>query len=696
MAVTSTNVNVSLTPEVDRFVSRRSSAIQSNINTVETSTETLDLDIDELNGTQQEPVVNIDYEEYVTISERANRALGSIYNYTLNGNSKYEGIKKLDEQVTEALDIIEKDPNSPEKDRLIKKFSAFGVEDYEGLLFFKQYLDGSVVDLKISVVQTQEREALAKYDGLGFTTDFKDYEISFNSSDLETIEKESNLKDNARGEDMNGVFIGKQFDYIEYHKKHPEISQVEFVMMLESKYPGERYSIKGIGTVDEIKDLIAGSVENPELLKLYAYYGDQGSEAFKKFRKDNMNRINDLRGKVQAKKVVEDLQKADSSSKVAAILNNTEMAFYSLEQAAVEYGMGYTQHILDFLDMLNPNLNYGSVKGFDEYKYGYIQMAISDMETKAALGLVEKDKNGNYVSTNPNSIIDFDIDLAGSEKMAQVYKTSKVIWKLLIMMLLRKAMGKDESIKVLGQDVKFMNIIQSIVSGGEKERSLRLSGLSADKATIGGLYQTFSDLLMNKFLGGIQMFGDVKVNSLKSYIKAAFKEGLKSPAKLIADSVFEWTFLGVEPPQTEEEFLDYIKKVKEKSIQGIILALISNLGWKSESNIDATTKEVAKQTDDVVEEVSNTQGEIAKEVSKKIVSENTNEIVDGTKDMAHDTSEGVKYIIKNVPKFFTKDWDEEIYRLKLCNLVIKSVALEARPDEYNNNMILEQINVPSN
>ena len=157
MAVTSTNVNVSLTPEVDRFVSRRSNAIQSNINTVETSTETLDLDIDELNGTQQEPVVNIDYEEYVTISERANRALGSIYNYTLNGNSKYEGIKKLDEQVTETLDIIEKDPNSPEKDRLIKKFSAYGVENYEGLVIFKNYLDGNNTIILDNIKETKSK-----------------------------------------------------------------------------------------------------------------------------------------------------------------------------------------------------------------------------------------------------------------------------------------------------------------------------------------------------------------------------------------------------------------------------------------------------------------------------------------------------------------------------------------------------------
>lgn len=373
--------------------------------------------------------------------------------------------------------------------------------------------------------------------------------------------------------------------------------------------------------------MIAGSVENPELLKMYAYFGDKGLEELKEFRKANLDRINDLRGKVQAKKVVEELQEADSPSKVAAILNNTKMAFFSVEQASLETAMGYAQHVFNFLEMINPDWNFGSVKTFDEYKFSYILMAISDMETKESLGLIEKDKNGNYVSTNPNSLIDYGTDLAGSKNMVQVYNTSKAIWKLIPMIILRKNLGTEESIKVLGQDVKFMNIIQSVLSGGEKSRDLRLSGMSVEKSTVGGMYKTFSDLLMNKFLGGIQMFGDVKVDSVKTYIEAALKEGGKSPAKCIADSLFEWTILGVEPPNTKEEWIAYANKLKDKSIQGIILALIANAGWGEESTtISKTTKEV----------------------SKKVASENTNDLIDGTKEMVKDTVYGSKYILKQL------------------------------------------------
>jgi len=49
---------------------------------------------------------------------------------------------------------------------------------------------------------------------------------------------------------------------------------------------------------------------------MYAYYREKGADEFNKYKKDNIDDINDLRGKVQAKRIVEELEKAYSKSTV--------------------------------------------------------------------------------------------------------------------------------------------------------------------------------------------------------------------------------------------------------------------------------------------------------------------------------------------------------------------------------------------
>ena len=652
MAVQGTNTNLLLNNKIDAFKSKQMTSIESRINNIN-NVDTLGLDVDELNNQNDTPIKDTEYDDYVSTTKKSCEVLRGMYNYTLKGNKNFEGLYKLHDGVSDLVNKLEKDPNNQELLDQIKKYSSYGVTDYESLAVFKQYLEENIVDIKISDKDVEKKEKIAQYDGLENDKEYKNYELKYTQEDFDSIEKDSNMKEKEVGEDEEGRFIGLNFDYREYQKKHPDISQVEFIMMLNEKYPNTRFSVNGIGLVDEIKDLIEAQDEDPNVLKMYAYYREKGADEFNKYKKDNIDDINDLRGKVQAKRIVEELESAKTDDEKAAILNKIKVGTYSIEQASYEWSMNYAEHVFNFLDWINPNWNLGGEKSVADYKYEYLIMALSDLETKEELGLIKKDENGNYINTNPNSIINYKEDLAGNN-LDETYNFSKIIWKLIPTLAMGKATG-DTKLNVFGKDVTLANILTSISSGGDKTRELRLKGKSAEEATVGGLYKSFTDLLTNKYLSGVKFLGDVEINSLSDYIKAALKEGGKSSIKNVVDSIFEWSFLGIEPPKTPEEWIEFGKKTGNKGIQGIILALIGNAGYNSEKT------ELGKPT---------------KEVAKKVVSEQTKTFKD-TMDSAHEIKEGVidgfnSYkmgmeethgILKDITEKFTKNNKRDTSRL---------------------------------
>ena len=674
MAVQGTNTNLLLNNKIDAFKSKQMTSIESRINNIN-NVDTLELDVDELNSQNDTPIKDTEYDDYVSTSKKSCEVLRGMYNYTLKGNKNFEGLYKLHDGVSDLVNKLEKDPNNQELLDQIKKYSSYGVTNYESLAVFKQYLEENIVDIKISDKDVEKKEKLAQYDGLENDKDYKNYELKYTQEDFDSIEKDSNMKEKEVGEDEEGRFIGLNFDYREYQKKHPDISQVEFIMMLNEKYPNTRFSVNGIGLVDEIKDLIEAQDEDSNVLKMYAYYREKGADEFNKYKKDNIDDINDLRGKVQAKRIVEELESAKTDDEKAAILNKIKVGTYSIEQASYEWSMNYAEHVFNFLDWINPNWNLGGEKSVADYKYEYLIMALSDLETKEELGLIKKDENGNYINTNPNSIINYKEDLAGNN-LDETYNFSKIIWKLIPTLAMGKATG-DTKLNVFGKDVTLANILTSIASGGDKTRELRLKGKSAEEATFGGLYKSFTDLLTNKYLSGVKFLGDVEINSLSDYIKAALKEGGKNSIKNVVDSIFEWSFLGVEPPKTPEEWIEFAKKTGNKGIQGIIFALIGNAGYNSEkTELGKPTKEVAKK---VVAEQTKTY---------KTTLENAHELKKGVIKGFNNNTIGFKEphgILKCITEKFTKNSNKRDSARVLEYAINRSIRLMKYTEKHTIN-----------
>ncbi len=499
------------------------------------------------------------YQKQLDSMEKTSKELGNLYN-----------------NVHTALDSINNNynPNAPQINiydilNNLSQVTGIDISSYEQLKDLDKELEGRKTQIDEYIKQAENNKKSAKYDYLVFLKDYGDYNYTeLTQEHYDSIKTDSNIQKGNQESYVSSQTTDNNiyYSFSEYHKKHPEISPIEYIMMLEKQNPNGGYIVYDLGGVEnfyEIQAMVQASDTLPDFAKTYSYLYEIDPEKANEFVKDCHYEINSLRGQLQAKEFLDTLDpnNPDFLNIVANELGITgqgledglssfvEGNYYALE--AIFTGAGFSEENRE--------------TSVSEYRKMYILQALLSDEEKEKAGLISKGDNGEYVNTAP-SLIDFT-ESYGSSISKRNYEVSQGIGNML------PSIGLGLVAPPLG------SISLGISAGGNAYHGAMVEGHDYLQSLLYGIASGTTEAITEKYLGGLPGLSDVEVKSVSTWLKSLAKEGNEEVYQNFIDAFYRTLILNeeVKIPTTEEEFLAFLDEQKETWLNGAITSGVLNI-----------------------------------------------------------------------------------------------------------------------
>ena len=494
-----------------------------------------------------------------------------------NGN---KGLNEQLDEVNKVVTIIESSANAnarygakenPSTVAAIfkEKLESVNVSSYEELKAKQRELQNTVNSLNEYVKMMKNVRDSAKYDYLKYLSAYNDYEShEFTQEEWDSFEDSKST--------VVDVYQTKltSYSYTLYHKKHPEVSPIEYLQMIKMKDPNGNYTISGIDNLEDLKALIEVSDKVPNMAKTYNYLYHQDSKKAEQFLKDCKYEINNIRGQLEAKQFLEVLAEKNDEEKWKLIgewlSNEFGVHIEGTADGVISFfrGLYYTgeaavtgsQELLSALGLYHGEIYENRTMSVSEYKTMYIMQALMSKKDKEALGLINED--GSLV--DPNSIIDFSKEYVGT-MLSYNYEISQGIGNMIPSMMLsavNPALG---------------SVAMGVSAGGNAYHGAMVDGNSYLSSLMYGIFNGTSEAITERFLGGIPGLGDIQVTGLKTWLQAMRKEGTQEMVQAVMDAFWKFSFMGEKVPSTEDEWAAFFFDIGKQGLYGAITAGYMNV-----------------------------------------------------------------------------------------------------------------------
>lgn len=553
-------------PEIDYLDSGAGNLVSESIGP---STMISSADIQSLTGRLSEE----EYGEFVSGVEQYLEKEIAYFNNIKDGP---QGFKSLYNSVHAAFNAVENNmynPNGSEANvnKIFEDISSLtGVEikSYEQLKALDSELKTRNIQIEEFIEQTANNHQSAKYDYLYFLEDYNNYSFTELSESLfSTLEEDSGV---VFGNTENFVShmnndSNAYYSYTKYHEKHPEISPVEYVMMLEKKNPNGGYVVYDLGGVEhfyEVQAMVQAYDIIPNFAKTYSYLYEQNPELASDYLNACHYELNSLRGQLQAKEFLDTLN-TDDPNFLNIVANEIGITGQGLQDGLTSFVEGnyYSLEALAVSLGLSEENRDTSVS---EYRKMYILSALLSDNEKEKSGLIFKDENGNYANTGV-SVIDYTKNYGGGFSKRN-YEISQGIGNM------APSMFFSTVCPFLG------STSLGISSAGNSYHNAMVGGYSHVQSLLYGAASGTTEAITEKYLGGLPGLGSVEVTSLSTWLCSIAKEGNEEVYQNFIDYIYRGVFLGEELkiPQTKDDLLGFAKEQLDTWVNGALTAGVLN------------------------------------------------------------------------------------------------------------------------
>ena len=501
----------------------------------------------------------------------------------LNGNGnnvglikKYNELNKIVERANRGTDTSITYSNSLE---FKNECSKYGVENLSELINIRDDLGQKVSGLSMELNNLKSQKESAKYDYIGFLKDFDsfDYE-SFSNSDLADFDKDAAVENieklSGNLADSAVVDTRTAYSYEAYKSKHPNVSPLQFVMMLEKLHGNEDYVVLGISDVESLTVVAQLYEYYPDLAKTYEYLYSQSPKKANEFINNCKYELNAFEGQLKAKEFFDDLSDLEGTNLDEAVANELGVTVEGLKDGLISFGegVGYTveagetgvKKILKKLGLYDGDVEENRLLSSEEYKRMYILQMLMNKQDKINAGIIVKDDNGNYVNGDGSKILDYSKTFKG-KFLSNNYEISQGIGNMI------------PSVMMTVITPTFGSVALGVSAGGNAYHGAMVEGQSYASSLLYGVFTGSSEAISERLLGGLPGLSDVQVTGLKTYLKAAAKEGVQESFQNILDKIYRVSAMGESLPTTAEEWKEFASDTFKQGIYGMITAGIMNV-----------------------------------------------------------------------------------------------------------------------
>ena len=407
-------------------------------------------------------------------------------------------------------------------------------------------LHRNVEELRIKIEETKQSisalenfKTSAKFDYLAFTADYATFEAkTITEENLTVLEQDSDIVDPNESFWSWILFSRdyhcKTYSYSYYHRKHPEVSPLEYMRMVEAANPSGNYDIRGIPNYSSMKTIIQASQYLPEFEKTYNYLYNKNPQLAEEYIKSVQYQINNVEGQIRAQRFLSSLnEKGDNADALKAFENELGVSLEGLIDGLTSFGEGVGYSIEALVALFTKN--YNRTMSAEEYKRMYILYALMSTEAKVKLELITKNDDGTYSNVDSNSPIDYTKNYAGV-LLSNNYELSQGIGNMIPSIAL-STINPTAGMCALG-----------ISAGGNAYHNAMVKGHDYFSSLLYGVATGFSESVTEKLLGGLPGLSDFPVTSWKTYFQAMGREFTQESLQGALDLVVRDAVLGEKLP----------------------------------------------------------------------------------------------------------------------------------------------------
>lgn len=485
----------------------------------------------------------------------------------MSDEERIEFIVKYDEEAKKLKDAWDK-AKKENADSVIKEgLSDLGITTLDEYIEYRASVKSSIDSLEEAIKTTKNMRDSAYYDYLKYTKAYGDYK------EYKPTEKDKN--------DITSS--GTVYDYSEYKKTHSNVTPLEYMKMIKDKGVDLSFvSFIGIGNADELKTIASISDKYPDMAKTYNYLYDKDPSKLEDYFNKSKYEINNLEGQVRAEKFLSSLGTADGDNDaLEGIANELGVTVEGLQDGLTQFGEGVYYSFEAFMTAIGA-WDENRTMSAEEYKRMYIMYGLLSKDDKAKMNLITKDENGNYVNSDPNSIIDYSREYSGPG-LSGVYEISQGIGNMVPSMAISAAItyacpaaGLCSAAAAASAGATVGAVTSGISAGGNAYHNSMVNGSSFKSSVIYGIYSGTSSAITQRVLGSIPFLSNVKVSSIATYLKAMGQQATQATVQGVLDGLAQAAILG-NYPKNEQELQEFIKGLVKNAAYGAITSGILNL-----------------------------------------------------------------------------------------------------------------------
>ncbi len=547
--------------EVADKILTNSETIQSNYSNSSTSTLTqleqnkiiTEQDIESLVG----QMTKEQYDEFVN---GVNTYYDQQIEYLTNVLDGENGLNVLKSQIENIYQMVRSnDIQNQELNRMIQEqFSYLGITSYDEFLNLREDTARQTELLQQALDNLINCKNSAKFDYLYYLEDYEAFIPTTVDIDsyIAGVDKECCLNF-QNGEPLNLDY--KTYSYNQFKQLHPEVSPVQFLLILNKTNPFGNYAVSDLDNYEQILSIGELSELVPNFAKTYEYLYSTDPDKAAEFLRDCKHEINNCKGQLLADRFLDKLKEANGEDEFfAALANELGVSVQGLKDGINSFNNGMYFSFEAFMTGLGL-MEENRVLSEEEYKKMYILQGLLSTEAKEAAGLIYKDESGEYQNSNPSSIIDYTKTYAGA-LLSNNYEISQGIGNMLPSMLI------SATCPILG------SVIMGFSSGGNAYHSAMVDGSDYLNSVVYGILTGYSEAVTERILGGLPGLSDIEVTSLGTYLQSMGKEGFQEIFQGVLDSLVQAEVLGKPLPNTQEGWEAYFQDLIKQGAYGAVTA----------------------------------------------------------------------------------------------------------------------------
>ena len=463
----------------------------------------------------------------------------------LDWNEKVEIVRKYDSRVIKAEEAYNQTLTNFDK-QVEEKFGYLGITRVTELFQAMNELEQKIIQVKEARSLAINQKASAQYDYLPYLTEFSEYTYhSITQSDLAAVENDSNVIDPTK--DAVLLYYGytdltKTYSFTQYQKNHPDITPIEYMMMVKALNPNQEVNITGISDIEDLKALLFIVDKCPQYAKTYSYLYTIDPKQASDFIKACKYEINSIRGQVAAQNFLSSLGVQDGNQDtLEAIANTLNVSVEGLVDGLESFGEG-VYYSIESLGVALGICSENRTMSAEEYKRLFILQALLSNEVKLSSGLITLNSDGTYsnnIEANPYEIIDFTKNYSGLW-LNHKYSIAQGIGN----------MGPSILISMVNPAAGMWAL--GISAGGNAYHSAMVDGKSYLDSLFYGLFTGASEAITERILGGLPGLSETKVTSLTTYLKAVGRESVQESFQGGMDYLYKAMFMGEPLPDIND------------------------------------------------------------------------------------------------------------------------------------------------